>query len=79
MSLELTAALAVFLAAAVWGWVRRRAPRRDEPLPDVPDASPSAVPIDAPGLTPPYSSLDPFAPPKQLADRSTVDEPPDST
>ena len=74
-----TAAFVVFLAVAVWGLVRRRTPRRSEPLPDVPDASPTAMPIDAPGMTVPYSSLDPFAPPKQLADRRTVDGAPDST
>jgi len=45
----------------VWRLVRRRTPRRG-PLPDVPDASPSAVPSDAPGLDLPYSSLDPTAP-----------------
>ena len=77
MSLELTAALVVFLAVAVWGLVRRR-PRRGEPLPDVPDASPAGVPIDAAGLTPPYSSLDPFAPPKQLANQRGVDGAPES-
>lgn len=62
--MEVTAALVVFLALAIWRWVRRT-PRGSGPLPDVPDASPSSVPIEAPGLTAPYSSLDPFAPPKR--------------
>ena len=33
---------------------------------EVPDASPTAVPIEAPGMTLPYSSVDPFAPPKRF-------------
>ena len=73
LTLELTAALVVFLAVAVWRFVRRRARRRSGPLPDVPDASPTAVPIEAPGLTLPYSSVDPFAPPKRLANRTRVE------
>lgn len=78
MTLDLTAPLVVFLAVAVWRLVRRRTPRRSGPLPDVPDASPTAVPIEAPGLTLPYSSVDPFAPPKRLANRSRVDGVPES-
>jgi hypothetical protein len=73
MTLELTAALGAFLAVAVWRFVHHRTPRGRGPLPNVPDASPTAVPIEAPGLTLPYSSLDPFAPPKRLADRTKVD------
>jgi hypothetical protein len=83
MTLDLTAAYAVFLvvvlAVAAGRLVRRRTSRRSGPLPDVPDASPTAVPIEAPGMTLPYSSLDPFAPPKRLADRTTVDGEPEST
>ena len=70
MPLDLTAAYAVFLVVFLAGIVRqvlRRTPRGSGPLPDVPDASPTALPIEAPGLTLPYSSLDPFAPPKRLA------------
>jgi hypothetical protein len=78
MTLDLTAPLVVFLAVAVWRLARRRQPRRSGPLPDVPDASPTAVPIEAPGLTLPYSSLDPFAPPKRLANRTGVDGVPEA-
>jgi hypothetical protein len=78
MTPELTAALVVFLAVAVWRLVRRRTPRRSGPLPDVPDASPMAVPIEAPGLDLPYSSLDPTAPTKRLANRTRVDGVPES-
>jgi hypothetical protein len=73
MTLELTAALVVFLAVAVWLLVRRRTPRRRGPLPDVPDAPPTAVPIGAPGLHVPYSSLDPTAPAKRLANGTRID------
>ena len=78
MTLDLTAALGVFLAVAVWVLVRRRTPRRRGPLPDVPDALPTAVPIEAPGLTLPYSSLDPTAPTKRLGNRTRVDGVPES-
>lgn len=73
MSLDLTAALVVFLAVVVLRLLRRRTPRRSGPLDDVPDASPTAEPIEAPGLTLPYSSLDPSAPPKRLSTRTRVD------
>lgn len=78
MALDLTPVLlavilAVVIAVPVWQLVRRRAPRGSGPLPDVPDASPTAVPIEAPGPTLPYSSLDPFAPPKRLANRTEAD------
>lgn len=73
MTLDLRAALAVFLAVAVWRLVRRRTHRASGPLPDIPDASPTAAPIDAPGLTLPYSSLDPTAPTKRLGSPTRVD------
>lgn len=75
--MELSAALVAFrlaiIAAAVRSFLRRQAPTGGGPLPDVPDASPSSVPIEAPGMTLPYSSLDPFAPPKSGATRSAAD------
>ena len=80
MTLDVTAAFGfgVFLAVAVWLLVRRRNLRWSGPLPDVPDASPTAVPIEAPGLDLPYSSLDPTAPTKRLANRAGVDGVPES-
>ena len=65
--------LVIFLAGGVWRLVRRRTRHRSGPLPDVPDASPTAVPIAAPGMNLPYSSLDPTAPPKRLANGTRVD------
>ncbi len=82
MTFDPTAAIAVFLIIFIAGIVRqvlRRTPRRRGPLPDVPDASPTAVPIEAPGMTLPYSSLDPFSPPKRHADGTRVDGVPEST
>lgn len=73
MELDLTAALAVFLVVAVWRLVRHRTSRGRGPLPDVPDAPPSAAPIEAPGMTLPYSSLDPFAPSKKRRDGRGTD------
>lgn len=73
MTLDLTAAAGVFLALAVWVLVRGRTPRASGPLPDVPDAPPTAEPIEAPGMTLPYSSLDPTAPTKRFAKRTRVD------
>ena len=61
------------LALAVWVPVRHWSQRRSGPLPDVPDAPRTAEPLEAPGLTPPYRGLDPFAPPKQLAHRTGAD------
>ena len=61
--------LVVFFAGIV-RQVLRRNPRGSGLLPDVPDASPAAMPSEAPGLTLPYSSLDPFAPPKPRGDRT---------
>lgn len=58
-------ALALLLALAIWRWVRR-IPRGKGPLPDVPDAPSDAAPTEAPGMTLPYSSLDPTAPPKRV-------------
>ena len=40
---------------------------------DVPDAPPGAEPDGAPGVTGPYSSLDPWAPPKEPMDWSRKD------
>ncbi len=65
--------LPALVALAVWGFVRRRTPRSPARFPDVPDASASASPIDAPGVTGPHSSLDPFAPPKQPVSWSQPD------
>lgn len=65
------------LAVAVWVLVRRRSLRWTGRIPDVPDAVPTAEPIEAPGLTLPYSSLDWTAPPKRLGTRTTVDREPD--
>jgi hypothetical protein len=82
MTLDLTPALifflAVFIVAAVLRLGRNRTSRSSGPFPDVPDASPTAKPIDAPGLTADYSSLDPFAPPKHLTERTDVRGAPDS-
>lgn len=81
MALDLMPAYAVFLVlllvVAGRQLVRRRTPRGKGPFPDVPDASPNAEPIDAPGLNVPYSSLDPTAPTKQLGNRTRVDDTPD--
>ena len=79
MSLDLRAGLLAFLAVALWRFMRRRTPHEGGPLPDVPDAGPTAVSIGAPpGLTLPYSSLDPTAPPKRHPDGTRVDGVPDS-
>jgi hypothetical protein len=66
MPLDLTAALAVFLSVLGWMLIRRRSQRTTGPFLDVPDAPGDATPIEAPGVTPPYSSLDPTAPPKRF-------------
>jgi hypothetical protein len=82
MTLDLTPAflvfLAVFIGVAMWRMVRRRNLRNSGALPDVPDAPTTAVPIEAPGMTAPYSSLDPFAPPKEHSTRTRVDGEPES-
>jgi len=65
-------ALAAALAAALWRFARR-APAESGPFPDVPDAPPTATPTEAPGMTLPYSSVDPYAPPKQVIDRRNAD------
>lgn len=63
---ELTVLIAsgAILALVVWVPLRRWQSRRGTPFPDVPDAPPASEPLEAPGMTLPYSSLDPFAPPK---------------
>jgi len=81
MTLDLTPALLVailvFLGVSMWRMVRGRTHRSSGPLPDVHDASPKAVPIEAPGMTLPYSSLDPFAPPKDFSTRTRGDGQPE--
>ena len=62
----------------VW-WLARHRPRGRGPLPDVPEAPTAAPRSEAPGLSMPYSSLDPYAPPKRRADGTRVDGYPDST
>lgn len=69
--------LAVLVLVGTWRMGRDRTPRDSGPFSDVPDASPTAEPVDAPGLTADYSGFDPFAPPKQLTDRTKVDGAPD--
>lgn len=64
------AATGVILALAVWVPLRHWRSRRGGPFPDVPDAPSAAEPIEAPGMTLPYSSLDPFAAPKRPVDWS---------
>jgi hypothetical protein len=65
-------ALPVLLVLSACGMARRRRPGTDGPFTDVPDAPPGAAPVEAPGMTypyssldPPYSGLDPWAPPKR--------------
>lgn len=58
-------ALPLLLVIAAWGMARRRRPRMDGPFTDVPDAPLEAAPVEAPGMTHPSSSLDPWAPPKR--------------
>jgi hypothetical protein len=61
----LVGAVVIVLTAAGWVLrVRRRPTRPAGPFPDVPDAPAIAGPVPAPGLSGPYSSLDPSAPPK---------------
>jgi len=69
----ITVVFAVVFGVGVWRLVRRRTPRRSGPLPNVPDAAATGMPIAAPGMNLPYSSLDPYAPPKRLADGTRVD------
>ncbi len=70
-------ALPALLVLAAWGMARRRRPRAGGPFIDVPDAPPGAPPVDAPGVAAPYSSFDPWAPPKQPVDWSPTDRPRD--
>jgi hypothetical protein len=65
--------LPVLLVLAAWGMARRRRPRTGGPFIDVPDAPPDAERDRAPGVAGPYSSLDPWAPPKQPVDWSRTD------
>ena len=62
--------LPVLLVLAAWAVARRRRQRTSGPFVDVPDAAPGAGPVDAPGVAGPYSSLDPWAPPKEPVDWS---------
>lgn len=66
----------LFLALAVWALVRRRSLRWGGRVEDVPDAPPTATPIETPlGLTLPYSSIDWTAPPKELATPAETETP----
>jgi hypothetical protein len=69
------AATGIILALAVWVPVRRWSARRGGSFPDVPDAPTAAEPLEAPGTTLPYSSLDPFAPPKRRVSWSRDPQP----
>lgn len=71
--LAVLAAAGAILALAVWVPVRHWSARCGGPLLDVPDAPPTATPLEAPGMTLPYSSLDPYAPPKRLPNRPGTD------
>lgn len=64
------AATGIALLVAVWVLVRRRTLRWGGRVADVPDAPREAEPTAAPGLTLPYSSLDPSAPPKPVGSSS---------
>ena len=79
MALELIPVLVlpVLLVLAAWGLARRRRPRTGRPFSDLPDAAPGAQPLDAPGVAAPYSSLDPWAPPKRPVDWSRTDRTPE--
>jgi hypothetical protein len=57
----------VLLALGLWVLVRQRSLRFGGRVQDVPDAPPTATPIEEPpGLTLPYSSVDWTAPSKRL-------------
>ena len=75
MLLELLPVLAlpILLLLAAWGMARRRRARTRGPFIDVPDAPPGVERVDAPGVAGPYSSLDPWAPPKEPVDWSQKD------
>lgn len=77
MTLDLRAALVVFVLVAAWRFARRRRHEPGEQLPDVPDAPTGAVAAPAPGMALPYSSLDPTAPPKRAPDGTRIDGLPD--
>jgi hypothetical protein len=69
----LVGAIGLAFAARVWRFLRDRRGMESGPFPDVPDAPSMATPMAAPGITGPYSSLDPYAPPKRLANGTRVD------
>jgi hypothetical protein len=71
------AATGIILALAVWVLLRRWSALRGGPFVDVPDAPSGSEEVDAPGVAGPYSSLDPWAPPKQPVDWSRTDRAPD--
>jgi hypothetical protein len=68
-----TGAIGLAFAVSVWRFLRGRRGSHGGPFPDVPDAPSTAAPTAAPGSTAPYSSLDPYAPPKRLANGRRVD------
>ena len=71
------AATGILLVLAVWVLLRRWSAHRGGAFVDVPDAAPGSEKVDAPGVAGPYSSLDPWAPPKQPVDWSRTDRTPD--
>ena len=66
----------VIIALGIWVLVRQRSLRFSGRVQDVPDAPRTATPIDEPpGLTLPYSSLDPSGPrPAQPAARRDAEK-----
>jgi hypothetical protein len=69
----LTGAIGLAFAVGVWRFLRGQRGSDSGPFPDVPDAPSIATPTAAPGISGPYSSLDPYAPPKRLANGTRVD------
>lgn len=66
-------AIGIILALAVWVPLRRWSARGGGSFADVPDAPRDAERVDAPGAAAPYSSFDPWAPPKEPVDWSRKD------